>query len=475
LRVEAHRELSDPKLILGPIRCPEAIASPALVVVLAADNTEVIPEQNALVDLIPDRLPASLSLEAPQQTPQVYREEPTTEGSVFVGTVRKRDQAVLVQIDTRVTAKQQQLLVEQSYGYQVSYEPLQELVFESPVGGAAWEDLQITLESRETQWSRDEELDPRSGVGARIRVPLPKPCIGRCAVIVRYTVPLTGMQLHSYRSVNLPLLQPINEAGSLVIRNQLRLEAAENVVVDLQDDQWTVGVDSSERASVGPTGSGAPFVGEGRRNRALLSAALIPRSSRQTTVLHRAWLQVWLASDERRDRAVFQLTTDQDQLQVQLPPHAHTGRLRVCLSGKEHTQVTVLDDRRVRIDLGNNPGVSRVTVELFYWFTILDPPIGRLTVEPPAMVGATRAQRFYWQLVLPRSEYLCWSPDSLIREVAWRWQGVFSVVRRTSTRANSRTGCRPRANNPCRRKPISICSARWDRRRPASSIVPSGT
>ena len=426
LRIEAHRELSDAqKLVLGPIRCPEAVAAPALVVIVGADNTEVVPEMSSLVGLLPDRLPASLNLDTQQQTPLVYREEPTTEGSLFVGSVRKREQAVLVQIHTRVSAEEQQLAVEQSYGYQVSYEPLSELVFESPTGGAAWEDLRITVERQDVEWIRDEELDPRGGVAARIRVPLPKPCIGRCEAIVRYKVPLRGMQLHTYKSVELPLLQPINRAGSIVIRNALRLDAADNVVVDLQDDQWTVDVDVPERVSVGTTGGPPQFLGEGRRNTATLSAALVPRRSRQTTTLHRAWLQVWLANDERRDRVVFQLSTVQNQLDVQLPPYSHTRGVRVWLSGQEHTDFTVLDDRRVRVELGKDRDERPLTVELFYWFTILDPPIGRLTVEPPTVIGATRAQRFYWQLVLPRSEYLLWSPESLIREVAWRWQGIF--------------------------------------------------
>lgn len=427
LRVEAHRELTDQKLVLGPIRCPETATAPALVIVVAAENTEVIPESNALVDLIPDRLPPWLTLDVAQQAPLVYREEPTTEGSVFVGAVRQREQAVQVQVDTRVTVEQGRLVVEQTCAYQVSYEPLRELVFELPASGPGVEDLEIVVESQTAAWTRDEQLDPRGGAAARLRTPLPKPCLGRCEAILRYTVPVAGMQFHAYRSLELPLLQPVNEDGSLIIRNSLRLAAADNVVADLQDEQWTLAT-SAETASGAHSGSTPQFAADGRRSTATLSAALIPRNARQAITLHRAWLQVWLANDERRDRAVFQLTTDQDQLEVQLPLHAHARGergVRIWLSGREHADFTVRDDQRVRIELGKNPGLQRVTVELFYWFTIVDPPIGRLTVEPPAVLGATRAPRFYWQLVLPRSEYLCWSPDSLIREGAWRWQGLF--------------------------------------------------
>ena len=88
LRVEAHRDVvADQALILGPLRCPETVAGPALVVVAAADNTEIVPDSSATAGLIPDKLTAALDLGAYRQKPLVYRQEPSADSAVFVGRI----------------------------------------------------------------------------------------------------------------------------------------------------------------------------------------------------------------------------------------------------------------------------------------------------------------------------------------------------------------------------------------------------
>jgi hypothetical protein len=77
----------------------------------------------------------------------------------------------------------------------------------------------------------------------------------------------------------------------------------------------------------------------------------------------------------------------------------------------------------VRIDLEETTDEQEFTLEVFYWFSVVDPYVGRLSVELPEIVGADRAARAYWQLVLPRNECLLWASPNLTREISWQWVG----------------------------------------------------
>lgn len=419
LRVEAHQPLDNRQpLTLTPLRCPETTATPALVVIAPADNTEVIPDPDATVGLITDQLPASVNVASSQQAPLVFREEPASDRPVFVARVRKRDQAISVQVSTTAVGDSRQLNVTQVFSYQVSFEPMRQLVLESPVPLASLARLQITAGGQAAKWVAEEP--GAAGAAARIRAELPQPGMGRCDFTVSYGVAVTGLKLNEQRSWRLPLLQPAADPRVMVSRNTLEASGADNLEVEMADEQWSLETTPSANAS---TSAVERFVAEGSRSAVSLGITLIQPRPQPSTFVHRAWLQVWLARQERRDRAVFQLTTEREQLEIRLPTHAHTSGVEVWVSGRPVRNFRVTSNRGVQLALEKTAGPRQVTVELYYWFSLIDPPIGRLTIEPPDLPAARRADRFYWQLVLPDHEYILWSPDTVTRETVWRWQG----------------------------------------------------
>jgi hypothetical protein len=50
---------------------------------------------------------------------------------------------------------------------------------------------------------------------------------------------------------------------------------------------------------------------------------------------------------------------------------------------------------------------------------------GRLMLELPKLGAGVSARRSYWQLILPRDEYLIAGPAELTSEAAWSWQGFY--------------------------------------------------
>jgi hypothetical protein len=117
------------------------------------------------------------------------------------------------------------------------------------------------------------------------------------------------------------------------------------------------------------------------------------------------------------------LSCNQQRLEVRLPAYAHLDGVEVFISGQPRDDVAISRDRQLRIDLEEDTDTQEFTLEVFYWFSVVDPYVGRLSVELPEIVGADRAARAYWQLVLPRNECLLWASSNLTREISWQWFG----------------------------------------------------
>ena len=174
----------------------------------------------------------------------------------------------------------------------------------------------------------------------------------------------------------------------------------------------------------------------------------------KTIVVDRAWVQSRLTSITRQDRAVFQLTTDRNEIEVVLPADAAqkavalvdgrqvepgrsaiTGfasrwgpanqRLSECrLSLRQNA--TFAERKATLVSspiLGGQPGWRRVVVELRYHFAGPRPPRGAICMEFPRLSPGAWMRRMYWQLILPSNEHLIANPDGFTGEF------VVAVVR----------------------------------------------
>ena len=178
LRIERIGELApNQPLTLVPLRCPEAAASPALLVIVPADNAEIIPDASAIKGLIPDRLPPSLGVAASRQPALVYREESATDGSLFAGQVRKREQMISVGVETKVTAEPMSLQVEQLYSYQVSHEPLSQLYFAVPETFGRLQGLRVSTDGEDLSYVEEtpREIDGAEAVAGESWARVPRP------------------------------------------------------------------------------------------------------------------------------------------------------------------------------------------------------------------------------------------------------------------------------------------------------------
>ena len=328
VRLKAHRPLApDAKSFSLVLPQPQASAPAAAVVaVLAADNVEIVPDNQATAGLLRQQAAVPLDLPVRQQEPLFYRSDAPK--AVFAADLRRHRQKVTAGVASRAMLERAGGRVEQKFSYAIAYEPTDSLTLEVPRELGAQGRLLLSCDDQvlaPVAWN--EETDD-AAKPLRVRVTLPKARIGACELIARYAIPDSCAAADG--SLRVPLVMPLDAeiAGNSV----LVMPAAEQQV-ELVGGAWTV-VEG---------GLNQPASLRTREFTANLPAPEIllrvrgEQSGDAAVVVDRAWIQSWLTKSpvaERQDRAVFRLTTQRHELAITLPEGAVHDQDSVYLNGK---------------------------------------------------------------------------------------------------------------------------------------------
>jgi hypothetical protein len=221
--------------------------------------------------------------------------------------------------------------------------------------------------------------------------------------------------------IQVPLIQAAMEPQTSFSSHRLRIAAPSNLTVDLPPEQW----------SVVPPDTTTPVNGE----RVYQSTELLPLlqftatvaagPSKPTTILQRVWVQTLLTDRVRRDRACFRLTTNEPSLTFRLPRGATPDdiTITVAVNGQRTDRFRVSNSLDVQVDLSDAVTARETNVEIWYWFSAQPTSLGRLFLQSPTLAETTRAERIYWQLILPRHEHLAWFPGAITSENSWERDG----------------------------------------------------
>jgi hypothetical protein len=184
---------------------------------------------------------------------------------------------------------------------------------------------------------------------------------------------------------------------------------------------------------------------DGRQDTLPLTVQREPAAGRGALLIERAWIQTWFSGDARQDRAVFQFSSNQKELTMQLPPGAAFSPPQVLLDGRptvvypkgtvpsspavqagtpETTDSPPADgSSQVLIPLTAGGPWRRYVLEVQYHFSGPRPSPGRLRLEFPRLEEQTWIRRLYWQLVLPRYEHVFQNPPGFESENGWNFSG----------------------------------------------------
>jgi len=411
--LRAHQEIQpDTSSISLSLPRPQAdLLSPAELTIVPAENVELTPDAERMLEL------------APQQVPFSYRVEGAK--AVFAAGFKVHAQRITVGVTSEVGLLEAKESLRQTLAYDIAYEPLDKLTLDVPRSLAGSEKLEVLLEGQPLSPvplpDQPDAPDPSSPI--RMQVALPKARIGKCELEVRYPIQMAQLPPEGNVVRPIPLVMP--GEGELS-RNEVIVTAPEGIKVGLQSSEgpWTRSEDGS--GSLKP-GNGPRLCADKRASEVVLR---IDREDHETTVVERAWIQTWLTDNGRHERAVFRFTTDQKELQLALPAGFDARQVEVVVGpesveDRESVNVQLTAEGHLVIPLPDDSNRRSRWLEARYAFSDPRPGPGSLSIALPRLEGNVWVQRMYWELVLPQNEHVIVGPRGFTPEWRWGWNGSY--------------------------------------------------
>ncbi|MGO8744561.1 MAG: hypothetical protein ACLQNE_01100 [Thermoguttaceae bacterium] len=419
ITVRAHRKVaSDTKSLT--LEMPHLRAdsqSPAAVVMLPDDDVELTPGPDVPGALVRQQTAPQMKLPQRQQDPLYYRAEPGK--AVFTAGFRIHERSLGVRITSEVQIDEERAHVQQKFAYTVAYRPVDRLALDVPQSLAASGQLKFLMDGKPLAAVEPAEYEEGRDSTRPVRrlVILPGPRIGPCEMVVDYAFELDHLFPADGNPASIPLVMP---AEGELAGNRAIVTSKEGIRAQRQDGPWTVDASAARDLQRG----GLQLVAAGRTNKVDLGIHLEDPGVLGSTVVDRAWVQTWLTSDARQDRAVFRLTSSRKMVELIMPADVDLGNVELWLDGKR-TLAQGTPEGRLAITLPGDPSFARHELEVLYHSEAERAEFGLTSFELPRLAHDTWVHRTYWQLVLPRSEHVVKPPAEFAPEFVWGWNGMF--------------------------------------------------
>ncbi len=418
LRLHAHKILPKAANTFSfSLPLPQVVSpGPATVAVLPADNVELTPDGKAIKGLTRLQIAPPLKLPERRQEPLFYRGE--GQAAVFAAAMQVHSRRVTVDVASQVNLAEESAGVEQKLTYSIAYEAVDHLVLDVPQALAGPNRIEIERDGKPlaAKIISASEDSPVPAGRAQMRVSLSGPTIGLCELIVRYNASMPPLETLSPAPWSVPLVMPINAEST---GNKLSLTGAPGIKIIGHGDVWKSAEKGLEFIN---RQSGLEFQADQLQSSFNLEVQPEERGESKAIVGERAWIQTWLTSSARQDRAVFQFIDNQKELVLQLP--GGTAMDLVILDGKR-VEVKALGKNRFSLLFSGESESNHYLLELRYHFTDPRPPRGPMLLEFPRFGSDVWMRRMYWQLVMPQNEHVIVNPPGFVGEYRWHWSGYY--------------------------------------------------
>jgi len=404
----------------------------AELVVLSADNVEIVPNETDIFGLVRRPVPPARVLPSHQHEPLGYRSE--SAGARFAAAFHVDTRRVTSHVKSIVSLTRSGGKVSQIINYDIAHESVDSFLLNVPRALAEPGMIDASIEGHTLPV---EELGPIEEPGVdvgpvvepvRVRVTLLEKRIGACALKLEY-------KLADWRhagQVDVPMKVPLVMPGEgKCLGNELSVLARPGIDVRPLDTAWTL-IDEDDA----PAHEGLRLTAPAPRSEIVLGPRLDEPRAAEPTIVERAWIQTRFGPRGRRDRAVFVFTSRQNKLTVRLPqgilsPQFRLDRAVVSDAGPS------IDERVISL-----PKAGRHVLEVDYDYHVMTvgPRRGLWTIEVPQL-DAAEVRETYWQLVLPGDEYLLSCPAELLPESSWAFNGLYWGRRPTLEQADLETWC----------------------------------
>jgi hypothetical protein len=330
---------------------------------------------------------------------------------------------VIVQLDGRASITADQTAVQESLEVEIARVPAAELMLALPAIADASVAPSVSLDGEPIS---AEPVSRIAGEPHRWRLSLPAGRqLGRLTLEVEYRLAPTASDSALIRDI--PILR-VEEAQ--LAAQEFRVTADLDQQLELAESSVAAGWSSAASES-----GGSELVARGTRATDLLSVRVQPASGLASpeTVVDRSWIQSWLTSSARQDRAAYQIATRAERLEVRLPPGIGMMDVEAWLNRERRLTPQLAADGGVFVaipaSLAEGGPVRagdprhRFLLELRYRFPSARTPPGQMTLEGPIFPAGTWFQQEYWEVVVPEQEWMLLDPPELVAESDWGWRG----------------------------------------------------
>jgi hypothetical protein len=429
LTLNLHRRIEEPRGTLRlPLPWPSADAiTPGNLVVTSADAVVLNFRLQEMTGLVQDPLLAATLApgdtdDAQPSAATAFRFMADRPIGQIVLDYEVRQQEQRVRMDTVMELSADAAQVSERLAYRILYEPTSRLQLDVPkslfelLSNPRFRSLvDVRLDGQTLNPDAYQELlDSAEDLRDRELVPLSlrlgRARLGTVNVEFRFDWPLRSFGSSDYTAI--PLVTP-REAQ--VVANTATLSPVGPLLVETSDDgTWTRDddvVSSTALQAVGLSGRGASNRLQVRVVQRRVESG--DRSLMSATVVELAWLQTWLAEDERMDRAVFRLSTGAEVVSLRLPEGV--SQTVTLVDGRE--VVTAQSESGLVVPLPQRDD-NEHTLELALTFATR-PALGEMTFQAPVLADAIGPRQWFWQLLVPSHEHLIVADPKLTSANRW--------------------------------------------------------
>lgn len=430
LRVRARRSIppGSKSVEFGLPRPLANTVAPASIVVLPANNVELLPHGDQVVGLARHANPIPIELPPHEQEPLAYRGDAGK--ARFVASHRVLKQVVAARVSSRIDLDDAAPKVEQRFRFTIAHEPLERISLACPRGLIGREGIVFAINGEPVQWIQDRDSDAAILDSQRIFLPLAKPHIGAVEVHVRY--PISNQKL--VPGVSMPLTVPlIVPADAAILHHEAAVVARPGLEARLRAGPWKITNHSRERST---RDARMLLTGAESANELALVLNLEDPEAFGATVAGRCWIQTSLGETSRRDRVVFRLDSRQPVVRMRLPESVIRSTVAIRVDGGQlsaqadtsgnyeipldNTAIPASEPAAIATD-NHRPDTHVVEIEYD-----LPRPTGfdvRLTL--PSFVDHARVNQTFWQVVLPKHQHIISRRGEYGSEFTWGWQGYY--------------------------------------------------
>ena len=392
----------------------------AAVAVVPDDNVKLVPRIGEIQGLVRVSGPLPFpDLPERHQRPLFLRDQIDTPISRFVADIEVHGQAIDVAMESHARFGDNAVHVEQQLKYQIRHEPVKQLPLRLPQRLLEKGQLEVDLDGERHDHITDDSIIPESPDPlAQTYVHLPTPRTGAFELTIRYQYPLQPSDLDSGE---FPLRFVLPALGKIT-DHHLDLDAASPISLLVNDERW-----KRREESEAKPGSNQ-WVNDGTASQMDVELGRAASDEGGKTVVDVAWIQTRLGKTRRRDRASFRLSTNENRLRLIVPSDVDETSLDVRVNGEPASFVPASATVDIELPLDSSSEQSCL-IELSYLCERGRPALGTMQFDVPRIESATRTMQAYWQLIVPRDEYLMTNPVGLTPQFTWSWQALYGQQR----------------------------------------------